>query len=177
MKNKNTFLAIGALIIFGLLATIPAAQADTSRTTRRFIENVSVSNLFEIESSRLALNRSENPPVRDFAHQMIEDHTEAGEAFEAALAESMSSPNIAKSALDSKHRQILNRLQKENAANFDEAYVQAQLNAHQDAVSLFRSYAQNGDDPALRDFAAETLPTLENHYYLIKDIRSNANVY
>jgi putative membrane protein len=37
------------------------------------------------------------------------------------------------------------------------------LKGHQQAVKLFQSYAQNGDDKQLKEWAQQTLPTLQEH--------------
>ena len=64
-------------------------------------------------------------------------------------------------ALNAKHQAMLATV--ESAQNFDAAYVSAQLMAHQEAVAVFSSYSQNGDDPRLAAFAGQTLPTLQMH--------------
>ena len=64
-------------------------------------------------------------------------------------------------AMNAKHQQMLATVQA--APNFDAAYVNAQLMAHQEAVALFTSYSQNGDVPQLAQFAGATLPVLEMH--------------
>lgn len=42
-------------------------------------------------------------------------------------------------------------------------YVQAQMDAHRQALELHRSYAANGEDPALKTAAAEITPVVEKH--------------
>ena len=38
-----------------------------------------------------------------------------------------------------------------------------QLNGHKQAVALFEAYAKSGDNPALKSWAAKTLPHLQEH--------------
>ena len=38
-----------------------------------------------------------------------------------------------------------------------------QQSAHDEAVKLFSKYSKNGDNAALKSFAQETLPTLQDH--------------
>lgn len=68
-----------------------------------------------------------------------------------------------------KQRGTLLKLRLLRGATFDRSYVSAQLNAHKEAVSLFRSYSQNGS-AKLKDFAQKTLPTLEHHLSMVQDL-------
>ncbi len=58
---------------------------------------------------------------------------------------------------------MLDQLRNQSGENFQKDYDQMQLKGHQEAVSLFENYAQNGDNPALRRWAAKTLPHLKQH--------------
>jgi putative membrane protein len=61
------------------------------------------------------------------------------------------------------HQSQLDNLSGLSAEEFDAAYLAAQLAAHVEAVTLFEGYANQGQDGALKDFAAETLPKLQDH--------------
>jgi predicted outer membrane protein len=65
--------------------------------------------------------------------------------------------------LDSEHQKMLDELKTKDGRDFDVAYDQLQLKAHQDAVALFESYAKAGDNPDLKKWAAKTLPHLKQH--------------
>ena len=91
---------------------------------------------------------------------MVQDHTEAGEKMKgAALADGVVPPT----AMIGKHQEQLSQLQAADEAEFDEAYLSAQVMAHDEAVALFDEFSTQGEESALREFAAETLPTLEEH--------------
>jgi len=57
-------------------------------------------------------------------------------------------------------------------AGFDASYLSAQLDAHKDAVALFRDYAANGPTPSLNAFAEKTLPTLEHHLMMVEKLNA-----
>ena len=46
-----------------------------------------------------------------------------------------------------------------------------QTEAHKQAVGRFSNYGKEGDNAALRSFAAKTLPTLQEHYDMVKKIK------
>jgi putative membrane protein len=54
---------------------------------------------------------------------------------------------------------------------FDETYDKAQREGHEEAVELFRAYAQNGDNKDLRRWAAKTLPHLEHHLAMAEKLK------
>ncbi len=57
----------------------------------------------------------------------------------------------------------LGELPEISASTFDRRYLESQQGAHEAAIALFASYAEGGDDPVLRAYAAEVLPTLRAH--------------
>jgi putative membrane protein len=113
-------------------------------------------NLFEIQSSRMALQRSRNPAVRRFAQQMLADHTRAT----AALAQfNYDTPP----ALDPRHAGMLQQLSAARGRAFDRLYARMQVMAHQETVALFSTYAQTGEWWELRQFAGQTVPRMQAH--------------
>ena len=73
-----------------------------------------------------------------------------------------------------KHQKILDKLNSADAGkDFDKKYISAQLDAHKDTVKLFTKYSKDGKSPELRNFAAKTLPTLQDHLSHIKQLKNN----
>ena len=72
--------------------------------------------------------------------------------------------------VDSKHRKMLDKLREKTGDKFTKAYHKDQVSVHKTAVSLFERYAKNGGDPALKACAATTLPTLQRHLQMAKDL-------
>ncbi len=140
-------------------AVIDAAMAVTM--AEEFAAMASSGNMFEIQSSELAVNQAEAQEVKDFAQHMIEDHTAAGERFMQVLEEAgVAAPPM---ELAEHHQMMLDQLTPLQGAEFDTQYVTAQVAAHEEAVALYTAYSQNGDNEALQAFATETLPTLQEH--------------
>jgi putative membrane protein len=72
-------------------------------------------------------------------------------------------------ALDAKHQKMIDTLSAAGAKQ-DADYVKMQVEAHAEAVKLFDTFGRHGDDAALQAFALKTLPTLKDHYAMIKKI-------
>ncbi len=54
--------------------------------------------------------------------------------------------------------------------------MQAMVGDHDHAVSMFKSYAERGDDPELKQWAEKTLPTLQSHERLAKTTAAKIGV-
>jgi len=144
-------------------ATAPAAQD--------FVKQAAIGNKFEIESSKFALDHAQNGDVKSFAQRMINDHTKAGDDLKAAVQDANAGTEVP-DQLDQAHKDQLDKLQASNT-DFDRQYVDMQVKAHDDAVNLFQGYADNGDNDRIKQFAANTLPTLKDHQKMIHEISDN----
>jgi putative membrane protein len=182
--KRTLFLAAAAL-----LAAAPGALAQASITTppdakttpaepiekidtATFTRMAASSNAFEIESSKLATQSSASEAVKQFAQQMIADHTRAGQDFKAALESVEITSSVSGPALQPKEQQALDALKATSGDQFEKAYVAAQVEAHGEAVAVFHNYANSGDDPALKEFAKKTLPVLEMHLEHAKELQA-----
>lgn len=156
------------LIALAVLVAMPAmmpgfADAAASKASAQFVATAGHAGTYEVEAGQMALQRSTNPDVKAFAQQMVTDHTAAGAALKTAAG---ATPLPAK--LDEKHTKQLSELKSAPAASFDALYLKQQLDAHEKAVALFKAESSKGDDPALKSFAAATLPTLEHHLAMVQ---------
>lgn len=162
--------AMGAMPAFAQDAAkpaVPAAATASMNVTdpQQFAQMATVSNMFEIESSKLALQKATRQDAKDFAQRMIDDHTKAGEEMKAA-ADAQAGITLP-AALDQKHQAMLDQLNATTGSDFDAQYLKMQLAAHQEAVALFDGFSKNGADGKLKDFAAKTLPTLQQHLEMV----------
>ncbi|ESX06348.1 membrane protein [Mesorhizobium sp. LSJC268A00] len=176
----KTLLTIAAVALFaGAPAALAAnstavapAMAASKVDTPTFVKTVPSSNEFEIQSSKLAEEKSKAADVKKFAKQMVKDHTKAGKEFKAALSQGQTtgSTKAAGPALQPKEQAMLDELKSASGKDFDAKYIQMQTDAHKEAVALFSSYANSGDDPAMKEFAKKTLPTLQMHEKHVKEL-------
>lgn len=132
-----------------------------------FVAKAEEAGEFEIGSSRLAKSKSQNAGVQQFADNMITDHTAAAEKLRA-VARLQGVGGDKANALSAAHQADMDRLERASAGDFDALYLDVQTKAHEDAISLFKNYAEKGDDQQLKQFAAQTLPTLESHLEHVK---------
>jgi putative membrane protein len=159
-------LALGGAALGQTTPPPSADQIQPANITapQDFANKAGPAGMFEVQSSQVALQKSQNADIKAFAQKMIDDHTKAADDLKAAAAtDGVTVP----AALDADQTVNLQKLQAASAGDFDALYVQMQTDAHIAAVGLYAGYAQNGKAGAVKDHATKTLPTLKMHYDMV----------
>ena len=169
MRNVTRYLAAcaAALGVSAVVAQQPAPRADAPRqpdaapkalTDAEFVTKAASGGMFEVLSSKMAAEKATKADVKAFAEKMVADHSKANEELKAAAAKA----GIAvPSTLAPHHEKMLQQLK--GGTNFDAAYMDAQVKAHEEAVQVFTAGAAGAKDPGIRAFAEKTLPTIKMH--------------
>lgn len=169
--SRNVLAAAAVVAAAAVAAAAPtAAQVAQERTskapaTRTYVTKAAVGDMFEIEASRLALERAEAPAVRDFARLMLDDHGRMSQKLTAAARESGLTPP---SELDAAHADKVKQLRTASGKAFDEMYVRMQRSAHEAALQLHRDYSRQGEAAALKAVATEAVPIIQGHLDRLK---------
>lgn len=137
------------------------AAIGIAPTTMDFVNQAAISDMFQIEAGSLALQRGD-PATKALAQQMITDHKKTSEELQGLITGGKVKETLP-TALDSSHQTMLDDLKALQGADFVKKYRSDMVDEHEAAVSLFQRYAAGGDNPALKDWAAKTLPTLQQH--------------
>src|SRR6185436_20020668 len=101
---------------------------------------------------------SQNPEIRDYARRMIDEHEQVDDDLRDTVRHSGYRMRGMANDVDQKHRTMLRQLERASPSDFDWHYVRMQTQAHDEAVRLYRNYANRGSNRALREFAREKLP-------------------
>jgi putative membrane protein len=159
MKTFVTAIAVA----FGLLGL----QAFAQNSTQDFVTKVAISDMFEVQSSKLAAQKG-NAEVKSFAKRMIKDHTKTTQELKGIVGKAKA--KLPKT-MDADHQQKLAKLQKAGGNDFNSIYASMQVQAHEDAVKLFEGYSNAGDDAQLKAWAGKTLPNLKEHLEHAKKLK------
>jgi putative membrane protein len=152
---KRAFAAIGIAIVAA------SASAQSAPSTADFVKTVAISDMFEIESSKLALEKKVAAD-QALAQRMVHDHTQTTEQLKHLVNGGKVKTQLP-AELNDEHKQMLEKLRGESGADFSRDYNQMQLAGHKEAVALFEAYGKSGDNEALKSWAAKTLPHLQEH--------------
>ncbi len=143
---------------------VPASVAELDKQVASaavFVDAAAQANLLQTETSRMALQRAQNPDVKAFAQRIVEQHSTHDDAlFAAAGGAAIALPA---DKLDEAHLRSLNDLETlEGAAAFDAAYVKLIADSLQESVRLHESFARDGKIDQVKAYAADVLQLLKD---------------
>lgn len=168
---KRLFLTIAAFCLCLPCASAqdPGQGQSQPISDGEFVQKASASGMAEVNLSNIALKQSTNEDVKKFAQQMINDHTKANKEL---LVLANSKRIEAATTMGAEHRQLGERMAQMTGADFDKHYMAGQVKDHVEAVALFESQAKNGQDAELKKWAGDTLPHLQHHLRMARQIHA-----
>lgn len=142
----------------GMRSGSTSSGMDTADKT--FVKKAAQGGMAEVELGKLATERAANPEVKKFGERMVTDHTKANDELkEVASKKNIDLPK----SLDAKDEATKQKLSTLSGAEFDRAYMSDMVKDHTNDVTEFRHESASAKDPAVKNFAEQTLPTLESH--------------
>lgn len=173
---KRTMIALGCCL---LMATPVLAQSvgektgvnsvlGVAPTTEDFVKQATISDMFEIQASKLAEQKG-NAAEKTFAQQMVSDHTKTSSELKSMVTGGKVKADLP-TQIDDAHRSKIDKLTNAKGADFSEIYIDQQVSAHKDAVSLFDRYARGGENAELKAWAGKTLPALRHHLEMAQNL-------
>ena len=179
-RSMQRFMRGAVIASVCLLAAAPALAQSVGEKTGvnsvlgvspsppDFVKQVAISDMFELESNRLAQQKG-NATEKTFASQMVTDHTKTSTELKGMVSGGKVKAELP-TALDSSHQSKLDKLKAANEKDFSSEFDAMQVSAHKDAVDLFERYAKGGDNADLKDWAGKTLPALQHHLKMAQDL-------
>ena len=148
-----------------------AAQAQTtpslSTTDATFINTVGGGGIAEVKFGQLAQSRATRGDIRQFAAQMVTDHSAANQELTTlAQGKKMTPPTD----MDLTHRRLYDKLSAMTGTAFDQTYMESQVQDHTAVVAAFQNEISNGSDPDIKAFAQKHLPTIQHHLDMARTI-------
>ena len=179
MLKPGVFAA--CLIAASVLAAPAYAQSVGEKTgvnsalgvtpsTPDFVKQAAMSDMFEIQSSQLAQQKSDDAPTKSFAQKMVADHTKTSSEVKSMVSGGKLKGVELPTDMSSSQKSMLDKLKGQNGADFTKQYHSDQVSAHKDAVSLFERYGKGGDNEDLKAWANKTLPDLQMHLKMAQDL-------
>ncbi len=189
VKSTGSFVWI--LLVTASMVTFSACNDDDDNATpqlnatdQQFMQTAKLGNNAEIQTSRLALTRSQDSAVRNFAQMMITHHTAANVSLDSlARLRSVTLPDSTQ--LDTMARSMVTRLTAlqdstvtEGTATdstqsaFSSAYMVGQIQSHTKSQTDYQSYINNtqAQDAGVKNYATKTLPIVQSHLQMAQTI-------
>lgn len=199
MSQRNTGLtkrlapivgiaAIASLVALPGLAQVNQPGANPSPTTedatpsdpnavssldQQFVTLAYQGNNAEIQTSQLALERSQDQAIRQYAERMINEHTQANEAL--TLYANQRNLALPSQPIDPLNQAIADQLSQLSDAEFDSAYMGAQANAHLRTIALYQTQIDQGQEEGLISYASQLLPRIQDHYVMAVEMAPSSS--
>lgn len=165
MKRKALLLMMGILPALALGAV---SSEDES-----FYKSAAEGGLAEVAAGKLAEDKAGSAQVKDFGGMMVKDHSTANAKLWKIAGDAgvklPATPGVEQVAASE-------RLNLLSGPSFDKAYIKDQIEAHRDTVALFKKEIASGHDATARQFATQTLPTVQSHLEKIMQIAGAAGI-
>ncbi|MFL5493585.1 MAG: DUF4142 domain-containing protein, partial [Gemmatimonadales bacterium] len=145
----------------------PGAGTQTaSRADSSFIREATVGSLLEVRLGNLAKDKAANAGVKQFAQQMVTDHTRMAGQW-TALGRSNGIPEA---TLDQTQLQEVTRLGQLSGPQFDREYMVTMIQDHARDAETFRSQGPTAQSPQVRQLAASGLTTIQQHLQMAQQV-------
>ena len=159
------------------MAAAPVGQASAAtlgaNTVDAYVPNAAMADMYEIMGADIAIERSQNAEVKRLATMIKTDHTDASNKFKAIL-QGMSPPMTPPTGLDQRRQGLIDNLRSAGAADFDKVYLDQQIAAHNEALTLHRGFSDNTDAAPLAAHARSVVPKIEAHLRTAEQLKASA---
>lgn len=134
-----------------------------------YVPNAAMGDMYEIQAAEIALERSQNAQVKALATMIRTDHTAASNAMKAMLPQA--APEITPpTALDQRRQGLIDNLRSASAENFDRIWIDQQIAAHNEALTLHRGFSDH--ESPLAAHARSVVPKIEAHLRQAETIKA-----
>ena len=151
----------------------PAGDAAAALPTRDYVAAAGASDQFEVQSGRMASSMAKSKAVKNFGQMMVTEHTKTTEIMKkTVMQKGMRAPTP---MLTADQQAKLDALRGMSGADFDKAYLDQQMAAHQMALATHANYAAGGSDKDFRSVAAMAVPIVRGHLRNLTTLQAKAN--
>jgi putative membrane protein len=117
---------------------------------------------------QLAKENAASAEIKNPGAMMVKDHTAANEELKkTAKNKNITLPD----ALSDKSQKKVQELRAKKGTEFDEAYADLMVSDHKEDISAFKKEVEKGNDPQIRAWAKNKIPTLEHHLMMAEQAK------
>ena len=136
------------------------SSSSLSALDKEFMTKAAQSDNTEIQTSKLALRKSQDKTVRNFAQEMIRDHTNSTKQLkQIAQRKGFTLPKD----VGADNQPLVTQLKNISGSQFNIAYMEGQVQAHRKTQAEYQKYIQQGQDQDLQAFANKISPIVAEH--------------
>lgn len=154
-------------------ATGLGTAAVASVASGAFVRDAAIGDMYEIESAKMALQRSKSSEVKTMAKMILTDHTASSEKLKQLVSSGQVKEELP-AQMDERRQGMIDNLRGSGGTDFDGRYIKQQIAAHHEAWTMMNGYKTVGGDPVLKAFAAEVEPKIQMHLDMAQKLGGEA---
>ena len=158
------------VVVITALATVCAGgvlKAQDKSADKKFVTEAMEGSLAEVNYGKLALQKSKDPNVREFATKMIKDHEEMITSMKPVARElGVKVPTGPPIGDHAKYME----LKMKSGTDFDRAYVEAMVKDHHDDLQKFMDEQNKTTNPDLKAAVEKGEKVIKEHTEMIDKI-------
>jgi len=160
MKRVLPIVCCMALCLIPALAQTKAA-AGATMSDQQFVDFAAQTDMVESNLGELAQSVASAQQVKDYGQMLVTDHTnDYSQLYKVAQQASLTVPN----AIDKENNnKMITPFHKLKGEAFDHRYIQEMIIGHTKAIAVYKKEAADAQNPTLKSYAEQTLPTLQKH--------------
>jgi putative membrane protein len=141
-----------------LLSFATVSCAEPSVPAQEFLDKAAQGGMADVAAAQMAMTRATTPDVREFAESVVKEYRLTHQLLEALAAHNHV---VLPAAPTPEQRKILRELRTKSGAEFEQAYVAAQITTHEESIALLKAEIERDQNIETKAFAKEMLPSLE----------------
>jgi putative membrane protein len=182
MRRTPQLIKVGLIVLAATLGmnacnrnhSVEAAREDRQQPAatpaeQEFMIKATLANLSEVDMARIAMQKTQNSDVKDFANMIESDHTSALEDLADLMQKNGMSPS---NVLSPEAKADIEKLAALSGAEMDRELINTMVADHQKAIGMFRDQVSIAQNPDVRKFAEDLLPKLEMHLEKAQKLQS-----
>lgn len=175
---KKAALVTGAILFFVALLS-PAFAQETSTLSDAEIASIAVvANQNDIDFGNIALKKSQNPKVLEFANTMITDHQAVIDMAVELVTKLKVTPkdNAMSQQLVSDAKETIKMLNSKSSKDFDKAYVDNEVAYHKAVINAVKTVLiPQTQNEELKALFVKISPVLDTHLEHAEMIQKQMN--
>jgi putative membrane protein len=147
-----------------------SSSASIPQSQKQFLDRMAKDSEGEVQVAKMVESKTSNQQVKDFTQKLISDHEQLDQQMQSTMSQlGISMPQ---NAMTPSEKQLKTRLQSLSGAQFDQAFVAAQVKDHQKDVREVKQHLQSASNPQVKGLLQSALPVLQQHLQMAQQLQS-----
>jgi len=144
------------------------AASTLSKDDQEFATKAAQGNMSEVSLGQMAAQNGTSPDVKTFGNRMVNDH---GKALDELKQWAANKGFTLPTDVSADQKATADKLSKKSGKDFDKTYADTMADDHEKDVKEFDKASKNAQDPDLKAWAAKTLPVIQDHLKMAKEMK------